>query len=129
MQIKIFYFSIISFFLGIASFDIFNKSFLLFFYLFLIFIIFIAIFIYLKYIGTKYSKYSKYFLLFFLTFLFFLVGFGRNFIFYQNNVGEFEHLVGTQINLEMLVVAEAVRKGHRQKIIVKFPESNSRAAI
>ena len=130
MSEKIFYSSLLSFFLGIASFSIFKGKIILvselFFYLLLILIIFIGIFLYLKYSQKKIPRVLS---LIFFSLLFFIGGYGRSFIFEKQHQGNFDHLLGKKINLKMIIDEEVEQKDYKQKIILKFPNSDSRAIL
>ena len=127
---KIFYYSITSFLLGIVNFYLFAEKqiFLseIIFYILLILLILVSILIYLKHSEIEISKNYLVFLFFIL---FFILGFGRSFIFEQNNVGEFDYLVGKKIETEMIIDEEVEQRSYKQKIIAKFPNSDSRVII
>lgn len=122
---KIFYFSIISFFLGIIFFYIFENKYFIFYFI-LGAIIILGVFSYLKFLQLKIGNFL---LLFLIVILFFSFGLWRSILFDKNNFGEFDHFLGKKINLEMIIDARVEQRGGKQKIIVRFPNSKSRAAI
>jgi competence protein ComEC len=126
MTKKVFYFFVISFFIGIFFESFFNTKLIELFFVLFVFSIFFLVSTFLK---KKTSKNFKKLFLFFVFLLGFFLGALRLEVFQKNNVGEFENLVNKKIEKKFVVVEEPEEKNAKTKLILRFQNSKSRAVL
>lgn len=121
MLAKIFYTFIFSFFLSIF---LYTFEINIFFYIILFLLIGISIFILLKF----YKKTASTFLILIIIFsVGFFLGYFRFKVFEKINYPEFNHLLLENIKTKMIISSEPEKRKFRTKLILKFPDSHSKA--